>query len=182
MSDTECRSRRGNFVTNSSVQLIQPGGLEAQNPNWDALMDDLPTFQWGVRAPIQLQGITSITPLSGLITEGSNHTNSHLGLGENSVLLSELQKSGQIRANSWALDSGSTSYHAPRGGRLTLGGFDPERVMGSFSEFDMSQYNKTLGTRFCPLQVAIAELNLRIGDQSRTLIAPDSNVHSCLEP
>ncbi len=185
MSQAECKSRRGNYLTSSGVSLASAAdttSLAAQNPNWITLMGTLPTFELATQSPLQLQADISASMISGFITQGINHTNSHFSLDDNSFILKELQKSAQIQANSFGFDSGSSSYLSPRRGRLTLGGYEPAKVLGPFIEYSMNSYNKMLNNRHCPLQINISQLDVNIGAESKRLITPDQPVRSCIEP
>lgn len=175
----ECRSRRGSYLNTSNIHTAATSGLAENNPNWVALMgNDQPAFQLGTDSPIQLQADIQAAVLSGCITRGDQHTNSHFPLNENSVVIKELQENGLIAGNSWALDVGDTN----RRGRLTLGGYQPGRVDGPFQEYDMRKYDQKLNDRYCPLQVTIAQLDFRVGNQSISLVSPDLKVPACIEP
>lgn len=184
MSLAECKSRRGNYVTSSGVALASEAdtnALASQNPNWVTLMGNFTTFELATQSPLQLQADISVSMISGFITQGKNHTNSHFSLDDKSFILKELQKSGQISANSFGLDGGSSSYLSPRRGRLTLGGYESGKVLGPFIQYSMNSYNKLLNNRYCPLQVNISQLDVNIGAVSKTLITPDQQVRSCIE-
>jgi hypothetical protein len=182
MNAAECRSRRGNFLTNNGLEREAPVGLEALNQNWDALQMNLTTFDFAVHAPFKLQGTTTVAPVSGVITQGTKHKNSHLSLDAGSTLMSELLRNEQIKSKAFGLDVGSTSYHNPRPGRLTLGGYEPDKLVGNFYEYNMTSYKPMLGSRLCPLQITISQMVLNINNRSLPLIQQDGILATCVEP
>lgn len=88
MTPAQCRSRRGGFVNRQALPSAPIDGLDVLNPGWVSITRvDVPTaFQYAVRAAVQIAD-TSITMIEGLITQGQQHTGSHLGLAEVSTLL-----------------------------------------------------------------------------------------------
>ncbi|KAK3380908.1 hypothetical protein B0H63DRAFT_560722 [Podospora didyma] len=180
MTAEQCRSRRGNYVTSQDINsTASPPDLLALNPNLKFLRPDRVTND-----PIQFQIGTSVSTLSGLITSGDQHTNSHLPLNNASTVLENLKSKGQIGARSFALDVGSQQYLSPRKGRLTLGSYQPAMVKGSFWEYKIDNNRSALNDRLCPFQVQIQEISLRIANLATpvVLVSTDSNSWACIEP
>ncbi|KAK1826465.1 hypothetical protein QBC39DRAFT_364377 [Podospora conica] len=177
MTAAQCRSRRGNYVTKDDADIVPVEGLAQQSTN----MKFLPPIDKSTLAPIQLQLGTSVGVHSGFITSGDQHANSHLPLNEDSVVLAEMKRSGQIASNSFGLDVGSQSVSSPRNGRLTLGGHLPAMVRGPRWEFKIDRSNPVINSRSCALKVDIRHINIGIGGKDVELIAPDSNTRVCIE-
>jgi hypothetical protein len=176
MTEGQCRSRRGNYVTGGDAELVSAEGLSQQNPNMKFLRIDKAT-----QASIELQLGTDVTLRSGLITSGDQHTNSHLPLNENSEILSKMKSNGQIVANSFGLDVGSQSYTSPRNGRLTFGGQQPAMIKGPRWEFKIDRNKLDINNRTCPLQVDVRQIVMNINGAGILLVAPDSNTRVCIE-
>lgn len=186
MTARQCRSRRGNFLTTTGIVVASTAdtdSLAAQNPNWVSLMNGLRPFNMATTSPLQIQADVEVPMLSGIIDRGFNHTNSHFALDDNSVVLRGFKDGGYTHALSFAIDSGSTSYLAPRSGSVTLGGYIPGKFDGPPVEYSMAAHNKKLLGRRCPLQASIVELVINAGNKSKTLVARDDQpLTSCIEP
>jgi len=179
----QCRSRRGNFVDRSSLTPTSVDSLPP-DPGWAAIMSPLPAFQYAVDALLLLPADDSVNMPEGLITEGQNHTTSHLGLGIESELLDQLVNIGMIPARSWGLNSGSQSVMNARDGSLVLGGYDEGSVKDNFVDYDINYpIAEGSGGRDCPLQVTIEQMILRLaGGTDISLWDESSPVISCVEP
>ena len=186
MTARQCKSRRGNFLSNGGIDVAsaaETDSLASQNENWGILMNGLVPFDLATSSPLQIQVDTSVPMISGIIDRGLNHSNSHLALDDRSFLLRGLRDGGQIHANSWAIDSGSSSNLSQRSGTLTLGGYVPGKFVGRPIEYDMKSYGKRLGGRRCPLQINITQLVVNVGNSSKTLVySEDQPLSSCIEP
>jgi len=188
MTAAQCRSRRGGFVTAKDLPPASADGLDALNPGWVSLMDDdsLTTFQYATQATLQIRD-ESITMIEGLISEGQQHTTSHIGLGDKSVLLQSLKDAELIGAQSWGLNAGSQSYLLPRDGSLVLGGYDESSLGGPFFNYSISN-PITLNNRYCPLQVSITGMTLKISNgngsapQSKVVYSVANKLPTCIEP
>jgi hypothetical protein len=95
-------------------------------------------FPAAVQGVMHLHGREGVVMVSGLIEGGNNHTASHIGLGNESVLLESLVSSGRIAAHSFGLDAGSQSHAVPRSGGLVLGGYDDGAREGGEWTFALS--------------------------------------------
>jgi hypothetical protein len=188
MNPAQCRSRRGGFVIRAGLPSASTDGLAAKNPGWVGLMqtDTQTPFQYAAQAGLQMRD-ESVTMIEGLITQGQEHTMSHLGLGEDSSLLQALKDANLIGANSWGLNSGSRSSLAPRDGSLVLGGYDEASVEGPFFTYPIAKPD-LLNSRPCPLQVQITEMNLTIqnGKTNQTsfnnFFSQANKIPFCIEP
>jgi hypothetical protein len=146
-------------------------------------------FPAAVRATLHLHGRDSITMTAGLIESGTNHTTTHVSLGDESVLLSALLSAGRITARTFGFDAGSQSYASPRPGGLVLGGWDDGARTGTEVRFPMADYKENHqlnGKRTCPLQVTVASMVLRPaggdgGDDYPLGIEPAHPQQACLE-
>ncbi|KAL8378056.1 hypothetical protein RB595_008649 [Gaeumannomyces hyphopodioides] len=185
MTVRQCRSRRGNFLTTADILAASAAdriSLADKNPNWVSLMYKDTPFGMATKSPLQLQGDIEIPMLSGIIDRGLNHTNSHFALDDNSAVLRGLKGSGHTHALSFAIDSGSTSYLAPRTGSVTLGGYIPTRFAGRPVQYNMSSYDKMLLGRRCPIKTNIVEMVVTAGNQSISLVSRGDPLASCIEP
>jgi hypothetical protein len=179
----QCRSRRGNFVDRSSLTPTSVDSLPP-DPGWAAIMSPLPAFQYAVDTALQLRSDDSVDMPEGLITEGQNHTTSHLGLGIDSELLQQLVNIGMIPARSWGLNPGSQSILNPKDGNLVLGGYDEASVKDNFVDYDLN-YPVAVGSggRDCPLQVTVNKMILRTAEGSDITLSDESSPFpSCIEP
>lgn len=140
-------------------------------------------FPAAVSGVVHLHGREEVDMIAGLIEGGNNHTASHIGLGNASVLLESLVASGRIAAHSFGLDAGSQSHASPRPGGLVLGGYDDGAREGGEWRFALSEYEGRNGNRVCPLQVTIRSMLLRGGDGGDViLVEPSDTLQACLEP
>jgi hypothetical protein len=178
----QCRSRRGNYVDRSTLTTTSLDSLQS-DPGWAAIMSPLPEFQYAVDAVLQLRADDSVDMPEGLITQGQNHTTSHLGLGIDSELLEQLVNTGMIPARTWGLNPGSQSVMYPRDGNLVLGGFDDASVMDNFVNYDMNYpVEESSGGRDCPIQVIIQGLILRPAGGSDITVSDESSpIPTCVE-
>jgi hypothetical protein len=140
-------------------------------------------FQYAADAGLQLR-VDTVTAIEPLITQGQQHTTSHLGLAEMSTVLQTLYNDGSVGARSWGLNAGSRSILFPRDGSLVLGGFDDASVDGRFYQYDIAKpANYILGSRPCPLQVTVTNLTLMVqGGSPVPLIEPSAKQRFCVEP
>jgi hypothetical protein len=188
MTAAQCRSRRGGFITKEDLPPASTDGLDVLNPGWVSLMKvDAPIpFQFAAEAALQIRD-ESVTMIEGLITQGQQHTTSHIGLGEQSTLLQSLKDVGLIGAKSWGLNAGSQSYLFPRDGSLVLGGYDESSVDGPFFNYSIAKPNM-LNNRPCPLQISITVMTLKVsngnGSATRTkdFFSVANKLPVCIEP
>lgn len=188
MTPAQCRSRRGGFVMRNNLPEASTDGLAELNPGWTTFMavDDITPFQFAAKPALQLRD-ESVTMLTGLITQGQQHTTSHIGLAEESTLLRSLKDSGLIAATSWGLNAGSQSYLFPRDGSLVLGGFDESSVDGPFFTYNITKPNM-LNNRPCPFQIEVTGMTLEVssGDGSdpvsRSFYSKANSLRVCIEP
>jgi len=188
MTPAQCRSRRGGFITRDNLDQTSTNGLNDLNPGWVRFMttDKVTPFEYAAKAALQFRD-ESITMTTGLITQGQQHTTSHIGLGEQSVLLESFKDAGLIGFTSWGLNSGSQSYLLPRDGSLVLGGFDESSVHGPFFNYSIAKPNM-LNNRPCPLQVHVTGMTLKISDGNgttpiiRDFYSAANKLSVCLEP
>lgn len=181
----QCRSYHGGLfdltAAGASFQNVSvttanipqdPGWLQFNNPYTVAGRTDLDLV-----SNVAAANMTVVA-----ITEGSNFTAGHLGLGKNSVLLRHLKDSGQIPSLSFGLNAGSQSIQNPRRGNVMLGGWDPASVASPFYSYPMN-YTDTLAGRYCPLQVQIQGLQLLLaGLEPIELIGEGDGHAACIEP
>lgn len=188
MTAAQCRSRRGGFVTRQDLPAASIDGLDVLNPGWVSLMKvDAPVpFQFAAQAALQIRD-ESVTTIEGLITQGQEHTTSHIGLGEQSTLLQSLKSGGLIGAKSWGLNAGSQSYLFPRDGSLVLGGYDESSVDGPFFNYSIAKPNM-LNNRPCPLQISITDMTLKVSNgngsatQTKDFFSAANKLPVCIEP
>jgi len=188
MTPAQCRSRRGGFVFRDDLPAASIDGLSVLNPGWVSLMAiDTPTpFQFAVDATLQMRD-QSVTMIEGLITEGQEHTTSHLGLAEQSTLLQSLKDTGLIGARSWGLNAGSQSYLFPRDGSLVMGGYDESSVDGPFFNYSIAKPN-LLNNRPCPLQIRITGMTFNVSNGngsaplSNDFVSDANSLPVCIEP
>lgn len=188
MTAAQCRSRRGGFVIRQDLPTASTDGLDALNPGWVSLtkVDTPVPFQYAAQAALQIRD-ESVTMTEALITQGQQHTTSHIGLGEQSTLLQFLEKMGLIAARSWGLNSGSQSYLFPRDGSLVLGGYDESSVDGPFFNFTIAKPN-LLNGRPCPLQISITDMTLKVSNgngsvtQTKDFFSNANKLPACIEP
>lgn len=176
MSTAQCLSRRGGVLDVRNFDTVPLDRL-LPRPGWTAFNPD---FQFAIEAPLSLQS-TRLTLPEALITGGPNLTTSYIGLSDESELLKALQDSGFIDSRSWMLDAGSRSASNPRSGTLILGGFDSSIVQGDFTTFPIN-YNKTAGSRYCPLQIIVESMNWRTGSDVRNLVDASTKATVCIDP
>lgn len=184
MSPVECRSRRGNFLEDGGFELTASGDvlgtLNSQNPNW---VHNTANFELATTSPIEILPELLLPVTSGLITKGYQHTQSHLPLNEKSTIIEALHTAGYITERSFSIDVGSEDFHSPRNGLLTFGGYNPSRVLGDFSKFDINMDALKLEDteRYCPLQVKIDTLTVDINGEAVDLITRDNKSPACIE-
>jgi hypothetical protein len=183
MTRAQCLSRRGGVITRDALPPAPTNSLPGLNPGWVSLMsvDTTVPWQYAVQAAVQLRD-QAVTMIEGLITQGQQHTTSHLGLAESSSLLQSLKDAGLIGARSWGLNAGSQSYSAPRVGNLLLGGYDEESIEGNFFSYDIPVPNPPLNGRPCPLKVKITELTLTVRNVSNPMVGLANSLTACIEP
>lgn len=182
MTEAQCASRCGGLIDPDTLPSASVGGLATENPGWVGIMYPLPAFNVAVDATLQLHDNVAVTMIEGIETEGNNHTATHLGLGDGSVLLDELVANDVIATRSWGLDSGSQSLLYPRQGNLVFGGYDDSSVLGPFTTYPMN-YDIRLNERVCPLQVQVQSMALRLSDTYEISIFQNSQVlTACIEP
>ncbi|KAK3349008.1 hypothetical protein B0T25DRAFT_546981 [Lasiosphaeria hispida] len=181
MTKDQCRSRRGGFITKSSVPSFSTDGLDVLNPGWVGFSNKIAA---AANATLKLL-IQQIAVVEGLITEGQMSTTSHLGLASSSSFLERLKLLGRIGAKSWGLNSGSQSHLSPRGGSLVLGGFDQSSLAGPFFDYDITTA-KPVENRFCPLQILVTGLRMNVqtanNTLSRVLVDRSNKLEACIEP
>jgi len=123
--------------------------------------------------------------VEGLITQGQQHTMSHLGLGEESTFLQALKDAGMIGAKSWGLNSGSQSHVSPRRGSLVLGGYDKSSIEGPTYDYPIAKPN-LVNNRPCPLQVYVTRMNIHVQNGNKTdqkeIVTAANKVKVCIEP
>jgi hypothetical protein len=188
MSPAQCRSRRGGYVIRQDLPAASIDGLDVLNPGWVNLTAvDTPTpFQFAAQATLQMRD-ESVTMIEGLITQGEQHTTSHLGLGEESTLLQSLKDAGLIGAKSWGLNAGSQSYLDPRDGSLVIGGYDESSVDGPFFDYPIAKPN-LLKHRPCPLQIHITDMTFTVSNENRSAVVTKgflsaaNDLPVCVEP
>ncbi|KAF4946627.1 hypothetical protein FSARC_14145 [Fusarium sarcochroum] len=190
MTAAQCRSRRGGFVDRKDMTAASSTALSSLsqlNPGWvEITSNDTKTpFQYAVDTELRIQD-QSVTMVQGLISQGQQHTMSHIGLAESSTLLHSLKSDDLIRARSWGLDAGSQSFTAPRNGSLVLGGYDASSFEGGWFSYDIPKSN-LVRERSCPLQVQITEIQLtaQIGRNKPSVewpVAGGLPLIACIEP
>jgi hypothetical protein len=190
MTAAQCRSRRGGFINRGDVTAASPdalSSLSALNPGWVSISkNDTDTpFQYAVETELRMQD-QSVTMLQGLISQGQQHTMSHIGLAETSTLLQSLKDANLIGAKSWGLDPGSQSFTAPRNGSLVLGGYDAASFNEAWFTYPIPTSN-LVRKRNCPLQVEITQMTFTVKTEDNKPITekPVSGGNAliaCIEP
>lgn len=190
MTKQQCLSRRGGFLIRDDLpetSSVVRSSLSDLNPGWVNITknDTNKPFQYAEEIELKIKD-NSITMLGGLISQGQQHTMSHIGLAETSTLLQSLKDKGLIAARSWGLDSGSQSVAAPRNGSLVLGGYDASSFDGGWTTFPISRSN-LVRKRHCPLQVLITQMSFTVqvgGDkeQTKTPVSGSNALTACIEP
>jgi hypothetical protein len=172
-------------VTAASPDALS--SLSDLNPGWVGITKDGvdAPFQYAVETDLRIQD-QSVTMLQGLISQGQQHTMSHLGLAEASTLLESLKDANLIGAKSWGLDAGSQSFTAPRNGSLILGGYDAASFNEGWFTYNIPTSN-LVRERSCPLQVEITEMafTVRTEGKKSTTKTSASGGHpftACIEP
>lgn len=190
MTEEQCLSRRGGFLLRDDLpeaSSVVRSSLSDLNPGWVNITrnDTKEPFRYTEEIELKIKD-NSVTMIGGLITQGQQHTMSHIGLAETSTLLQSLKDEGLIAARSWGLDSGSQSVAAPRNGSLVLGGYDASSFDGGWTTFPISRSN-LVRKRHCPLQVLITEMTftVQVGDskeQTETPVSGSNALIACIEP
>ncbi|TPX15876.1 uncharacterized protein E0L32_000210 [Thyridium curvatum] len=186
MTYSQCASRRGGFIdpnTLSAASSAELGTLSSLNPGWPAIAGP-DAFKSAVDAVMHLHGgpENDVSMLQGIIASGRNHTTSHLGLGDRSVVLDALLIEKHISSRSFGLNAGSTSVSAPRDGGIVFGDYDAGVAEGTFVQYPMT-YSQILNDRVCPLQVTIKQLSLRQpGMPDNKLFGAEWPLQACIEP
>ncbi|KAH8901635.1 hypothetical protein GQ53DRAFT_851595 [Thozetella sp. PMI_491] len=188
MTKEQCRSRRGGYVMRDTLSSASTDGLDVLNPGWASIMqtDQASPFPYATNAELQLRG-ESATFTEALITQGQQHTTSHLGLAEESSLLQAFKDGGLIGAKAWGLNSGSRSYLYPRAGSLVLGGYDESSLDGPFYNYSVASPDK-LKDRRCPLQVTITNIQLHVWNETgglsnnKSFFTVADGPPTCIEP
>lgn len=190
MTPAECNSRRGGRVSETDLSELMPKShgavLADTNPTWRDLMSGFgyDTFQYSGTATIRLRpGLPPFSVDSGLISQGRNHTNSHIGLAESSTFLQGARDANLIGHLSWGLDAGSQSHGAPRKGRLVLGGYDPDAIEGGqFSQPPYRMAREKVYGRACPLMVDVAKIVVTSSNSSDERHSIENPLPACVEP
>ena len=190
MTAAQCRSRRGGYVDRDDLTAAssnQLSSLSQLNPGWVELTsnDTKTPFKYAVDTELRIQD-QSVTMVQGLISQGQQHTMSHIGLAESSTLLQSLKSEDLIGARSWGLDAGSQSFAAPRNGSLVLGGYDASSFEGGWFSYDLPKSN-LVRERSCPLQVQVTEIKLtaQVGRSKPSVewpVAGGLPLIACIEP
>lgn len=180
----QCRSRRGNLIDRTMLGPANVGAL-GSNDGWKGFQDPLPAFQYAASVVMSLTSST-VGMLVGIVTESVNSNQPQLGLAGNSSIIKALKNNGSINARVWGLNSGSISEQ-PRRGSLVFGGFDKSSITSTPVEIPITAYPERLGTRYCPLQVKVYQIDLVVtteaGVKNTTMISePSRQVSFCLEP
>jgi hypothetical protein len=180
----QCLSLRGGVVTRSTLPSAPTDSLASLNPGWIGLTSVDTSIPWQYAAQTALQfRDQAVTMIEGLVTQGHQHTMSHLGLAESSTFLQSLKDAGMIAARSWGFNAGSQSYSAPRHGSLVLGGYDEESVNGNFYDYDIAVPDVPLNNRPCPLKVTIIGMSLTVMNTTPTeIVSPANKFGACIEP
>jgi hypothetical protein len=184
MTESQCSSRRGHFITDFQVQDLSADTIRQKNPSWTNLGDN----EIGTAAKTTLKLYDQSVDLDVvLITSGKHFTASHLGLGSASPFLQKLKQLGLINSLSWGINVGSQSVLSPRRGSLVLGGYDQASVVSSsFSDYPIT--NNPIGGRVCPLQVTVHNLTWIPDETDRgkmnkvDIITKASEKPWCIEP
>ena len=184
MTESQCSSRRGYFITDFQVQDVSADAIRQNNPSWTNLGDN----EIGTAAKTTLKLYDQFIDLDVvLITSGKHFTASHLGLGSASPFLRKLKKLGLISSLAWGINVGSQSVLSPRRGSLVLGGYDQASlVSSSFSDYPIT--NNPIGGRVCPLQVTVHNLTWIPDEADRDkinkvdIITKASEKPWCIEP
>lgn len=181
MSREQCRSRRGNMIDRSKLDLVNVDILAPDN-GWEKLQQPFVPFQFAANTTLDTEPRVAVDV--GLVSQGVNNTQAQLGLGLGSSFINALKSRAIIGSRSWGLNSGSVSDE-PRMGSLVLGGYDKNSKLNSWHEVPMD-YPEVLGDRYCPLQLKIAQVDMKIeaksGRHNVTLLEPARQLSACLEP
>jgi NOL1/NOP2/fmu family ribosome biogenesis protein len=103
----------------ASITTQSADGLKGLNVNLETFYI---LIKKAARATVELQPGKFRQVLSGLVIKWENHTNSYFPLNNKSTMLDQLKLTGVIIAKLFALNVGSQTSLAGRGGRLALGG------------------------------------------------------------
>jgi hypothetical protein len=188
----QCRSRRGGFLKRSELTEAPEDipRLNDSNSGWRKLMgiDRIAPFEHAARATLQLRD-AQVTFVEGLVTQGEQHSSSHLGLASQSDLLASLKDSGLIGARSFGINAGSQSILHPRDGNLVLGGYDDSSIDGNLVPFSIATTNviDNVLERPCPLQVSVSGLTITVQTNSSNAVSRDysdqaKRFPACIEP
>ncbi|KAK4447975.1 hypothetical protein QBC34DRAFT_302262 [Podospora aff. communis PSN243] len=173
ISEAQCRSRRGGFLSvdeRSHHSTNLNANDEGRLPFFtrDGLILD-----WQLMRQLDSAFINP--------PDASNHTNSHLGLGQGSTLLRYLKDSGYIRSRSWALDTVSSQLKAPRKGALILGGYSEwDFAYPWWHHYTINSPDSVQPGRHCPLAVVVSEISVTINGTTRLVLQEPAK--ACIEP
>ncbi|KAF4634073.1 hypothetical protein G7Y89_g4042 [Cudoniella acicularis] len=105
---------------------------------------------------------------------------SALGFGIDSSVVSSFLGSGSAPSPEFGLFYGSRSVAYPTDGELVIGGYNPSRVNGSFTNFTMQSYLD----QPCALQVLLKDVVVSNANGSTTSIMPEAGtrVPACINP
>ncbi|KAF8848779.1 acid protease, partial [Acephala macrosclerotiorum] len=106
---------------------------------------------------------------------------SSLGLGRNSSVLSSLMGAGVIPSPEFGLYYGSRSMNNPSDGELVIGGYNSNRVNGTFANFSMAT---SYLDQPCPLQVLLKDVRVTTsnGSSSSLMVDGEARVPACINP
>ncbi|CZR56002.1 uncharacterized protein PAC_05890 [Phialocephala subalpina] len=106
---------------------------------------------------------------------------SSLGMGRNSSVLSSLLGAGVIPSPEFGLYYGSRSMNNPSDGELVIGGYNSNRVNGTFANFSMAT---SYLDQPCPLQVLLKDVRVTTSNGSSSSLMADgeARVPACINP
>jgi hypothetical protein len=183
----KCEALRGGFFNENSSTTWTGSELAAyndtrSNPTWEHF--NAPGFTKVGYDKINFPNLSPPVALYGagiaLNQYGNNSNAGMIGLGKDSVFLSDAVRQGRAGSASWSLDSGSNSQVKPRNGELVVGGYNAGRTDGSFS---WSNVSNMAGDRPCPLRTKITSMSIRLSNGRDTPIKSSAEVvEACIEP
>jgi hypothetical protein len=191
----QCQSRRGgvfNITAAQTQNLYSSASDDGLKPdrNWENINPKSNQI-YGKPGRTVLDfpfGPSLSQVLLSIITENQNTNLGHLGVQlANASFLEALSKAG-YPSDGWGLNAGSTSDANWRPGNIVLGGYDRASVRGAFTTFQINNNPDLENERYCPLQVEITNMEIRVpgnpsGNPSFNLIDPsDTGVKACIEP
>ncbi|ORY11066.1 hypothetical protein BCR34DRAFT_601667 [Clohesyomyces aquaticus] len=195
----QCISRRGGTfnIDSAKSQSIYVAASENDlrpDTNWQEIQADSkkpfgePGFTT-LAVPIgPVQDLTHV--LVSAITDGQNHNLPHLGIASaNATFLSALKNAG-YPADGWGLNAGSTTKENARAGNIVFGGYDEASIRGPWTSYPINfdgqegGANGSVGGRYCPLEVEVQSMDLRMRNGSTVSLVEASNggLKACIEP